>query len=186
MRKMITLSLVVAVALAVGGCKDSTGPSDANFTATITGDLELELEGEAIFGVTTSGGIDRWMIFLTAGQFMVDPDWDMIGISREASGTSIGVGTHTIVDAADDDLEAEDVAAAYMLGRHNGGSLGVFGSVSGTLTITAATSNVVTGNFSFSATMHAAVGDDARDLRDLMVTGSFTAEPGTIPAFAAN
>jgi hypothetical protein len=178
------ITVLATVCFLAFGCSDSTGPGDAGFTATIGGDLDLSVSGDAIFGVASEGGVDRWMIFLTDGVFL-GLDYDMIAISREASGAPIAVGTHTILDAASDALEADDIVGAYMIGRHDG-TLGVFSSVSGTLTVTSASSERVVGSFDFSATMQIAVGPQVRDARNLTLTGSFTAEAGTIPSGTSN
>lgn len=180
MRKLeMVITLSIACMLAIG-CSDSTEPDDAGFEATISGDMELSVSGDAIFGVTGEGGVDRWMIFLLNGTFL-GLDYDMIGIGRDASGTPIPVGTYSILDAASDALEGDDVTAVYMMERHNG-TLGVFSSVSGTLTITSANADRVAGSFNFSATMQIAVGPDVREVRDLTFTGSFTAYAGEIPS----
>ena len=147
MRILKSTSAIAAASLLAFGCGES-GPEEGNFEATISGDMEVSISGNAIFGVSSEGGVERWMIFLLNGVFL-GFDYDMIGFSREASATPIPVGTHTIVDAAADSLDDEDIGSAYMMERHNG-SLGVYSSVSGTLTITSASAEEVTGNFSFS------------------------------------
>jgi hypothetical protein len=141
-----------------------------------------ELSGEAIFGVSSEGGVDRWMIFLSDGEFLVQ-DYDMIGFSREASDTPVGVGAHTLVDATDDGLEADDIGGVYWLGRHTG-TLGIFLSDVGTLTITASSSDMVEGTFSFSGTLDLGYGPDIENVLEVAVNGSFTAEPGIIPSGA--
>jgi hypothetical protein len=174
------MTAMVATCILVFGCGDSTGPEEGEFEATISGDIERSVSGEAIFGVTDEGGVERWMIFLLEGAFL-GLDYDMIGITREASATPIPVGTHTIAEADSDTLDDDDITAAFMIGRHNG-SLGVYSSVSGTLTITSASSERVVGTFNFSAEMQIAVGPDVDEVRNLNFTGSFTAVADAIPS----
>jgi hypothetical protein len=119
------------------------------------------------------------MIFMLNGVFL-GSDFDMIGFGREGSGTPIPVGTHTVLDATSNTLNDEDVTAAYMAGRSDN-SLGVFGSVSGTLTITSSSSDRVEGSFNFSATMLLGGGDAMLGVEDLNISGTFVAGPGTIP-----
>ena len=170
---------IAAMCLLFAGCGDSTGPEGGSFEATISGDMELSVDGDAIFGVTSEGAVDRWMIFLENGRFL-SLDYDMIGFLREGSDTPISVGTHTIAEATSDDLDGEDITGVYWMGRHNG-TLGVYTSVSGTLTITSSDAERVVGNFSFSVTVQIAV-VDVSDVRELTVTGSFEAAAGTIPS----
>lgn len=182
MRYFKRLSSVAVICFWALACGDSTGPGEAGFTATVSGDMQLELSGEAIFGVSTEGGVDRWMIFLNEGAFL-GLDYDMIGFIREGSVTPIGVGTHTLVDAAGDALDDEDIGGVYWFGRHTG-SLGVFTSDEGNLTITSASADWIEGTFSFSGTLDLGYGPDIVDVTDVTVTGNFSAEPGTIPSGA--
>ena len=138
-----------------------------------------------MFGVSTEGGVDRWMIFLSEGVFL-GLDYDMIGFLREASSTPIEVGTHTIVDAAGDSLDDDDIGGVYWFGSPSSPitSVGVFTSDEGTLTITSASSEWVEGTFSFSGTLDLGRGPDIVDVVNVTVAGSFTAEAGTIPSGA--
>ena len=89
------------------------------------------------------------------------------------------------LEAASNELEADDVVGAYMIGRHDS-TLGVFSSVSGTLTISSAGSDQVVGSFNFSVTMQIAVGPQVTDVRNMTITGSFTAAAGEIPSGTGN
>ncbi len=182
MRKLGAITAPLIAGILAFGCGESTVPGNAGFTATIGGDMTEELSGEAIFGVSSEGGVDRWMIFLIDGVFLAQ-DYDMIGFSREASDTPVGVGAHTIVDATADGLQADDIGGAYWLGR-DPATLGIFLSDVGTLNITASSSDMVEGTFSFSATLDFGDGPDIENVLEVTVNGSFTAEPGTIPSVA--
>jgi len=181
MGKLKFVAAVAAISLLGFGCKDSSGPEDAGFTATISGDMDRSVSGEAIFGVSSEGGVDRWMIFMVDGVFL-GLDFDMIGFSREASRTPIPVGTHTISTATSNTLDDEDITAAYMTSLDHGASFGVFTSVSGTLTIASANSDRVTGSFAFTSTRQLGYGDSIVGVEDLSMSGTFIAEAGNIPS----
>ena len=179
--RYLKATTVLTAVLFVGGCGDSTGPDNPGFDATISGDLELSITGDAIFGVSSQGGVDRWMIFLSDG-FLTDTVFDAIAIGREASGSPIGLGTHSIQEAGGV-LDPDEISALYMLQRSDV-SLGIFRSLSGTLAITDVSDEQVTGEFSFSAVVLLEPGGAMAEAASLNVSGSFTAEPGAIPSFS--
>jgi hypothetical protein len=158
----------------------STDPVDNAFTVTITGDTNLSFEGEALFGVSSTSGQQHWMLFFNRGLFG-GLDFDAVAIGRNLSDTPIGVGVHTIEDATRDEPDGEDIEGIYTLARSSDGSIASYGSVAGTLTISSATADRIQGDFNFSAEFVLAVGSFG-NVRDVTISGSFTAIPGTIPA----
>ena len=176
----ITVAIVAGMLLA--GCGGSTGPEEGTFSVTISGDTSFSLEGEALFGVSTTQGRDHWVIFLSRGLFG-GLDFDAVAIGRNHSATPIGVSVHQIEDATSDSAAGEDIEAVYTLRRSDDGSMGSYASVSGTLTISSATGEQVQGDFSFTADFVYSVGAFG-GIRELTLTGSFTAIPGNIPSVA--
>ena len=172
-------TLVAAFALLVA-C-NGTGPVDNSFVVTITGDTTFSFEGEALFGVSTTNSRDHWMIFLNRGLFG-GMEFDAVAIGRNDSATPIGVGVHHIEDATRDVADGEDIEGIYSLSRSSDGSVGYYGSVSGTLTISSATGERIQGEFNFSAEFVLAYGPSFGGIENLTIAGSFTAIPGNIPS----
>lgn len=179
MSKILRAITLVATFAFIGAC-DGTGPEDGSFTVSITGDTSLSFEGKALFGVSTTGDRDHWMLFFNRGVFG-GLDFDAVAIGRNDSANPIGVGVHTIEDATRDTADGEDIEAVYTLRRSSDGSIASYGSVLGTLTISSATADRIEGEFSFSAEFVLAVAGFA-NVRNLTITGFFTAVPGYIPS----
>lgn len=176
-------AFAVGVALALPAC--STGPGEGSYTIMFGGDTTFTVSGEAVFGTSIEEGVERWTIYLGRGA-LLSSDFDAVAIGRHGSGTPIGIGTHSISDAMDAATDAEDIDAAYTLGR-SAGSFRIFPSVSGTLSISAASSDRVTGEFDFRVSHFFTWGSDDgpfAGVQDLTLSGSFSAVPGTIPGTA--
>jgi hypothetical protein len=172
------ITLVAALAL-LSACGE-TGPEGSYFTVTITGDTTLSFEGEALFGVSRTGGSDHWMLLFTRGLFG-GLDFDAVAIGRNLSATPIGVGVHTIEDASSNEAVGEDIEGIYTLARSADGSIASYGSVAGTLNITSATADEIQGDFNFSAEFVLAVASFS-NVRNITIVGSFTATPGDLPS----
>jgi len=169
--------------LLLASCGDSTGPEEGVFSVTIGGDTTLTVEGEAIFGLSTTQGVEHWVIFLSRGTFG-GLDFDAVAIGRHGSATPIGVGTHPIADADSDATQSEDIDAVYALQRSADGSIGYYGSESGTLTISNADDDRIRGEFNFTAEFEFAVGAFG-EIRNLTLEGSFTAVRGDVPSIGS-
>lgn len=172
-------TILVAVIALLVGC-GTTDPVANSFTVTITGDTTLSFEGEAVFGVSTTSGRQRWVLFFNRGLFG-GLDFDAVAIGRNLSSTPIGVGVHSIEDATSDEPDGEDIEGIYALSRSSDGSIASYGSVAGTLTISSASADEILGEFNFSAEFVLAVASFA-DVRNINISGSFTAIPGTVPS----
>jgi len=179
MLKKLGMVTTIAAMVLLAACGE-TGPENSSFTATVTGDTTLSFEGEALFGVSSTSGRDHWVLFFTRGLFG-GLDFDAVAIGRNNSDTPIGVGVHTIEDATRDEPDGEDIEGVYTLARSSDGSIASYGSVAGTLTITSASADEIRGDFEFSAEFVLAVGSFG-DVRNVTLSGSFTATPGSIPS----
>lgn len=179
MLKNLGVVTLVATSVLLASC-DGTGPDDSFFTVTITGDTTLSFEGEALFGVSTTDGRDHWVLFFNRGLFG-GLDFDAVAVGRNESTTPIGVGVYTIEDATRDAPDGEDIEGIYSLRRSSDGSFGYYGSESGTLTISSATADQIQGEFNFSAEFVMAVASFG-SVRNITVSGSFTAVPGMVPS----
>jgi hypothetical protein len=177
---------ILAVALScllVVSCGDSTGPESGEFSVTIGGDTSFTVEGEAVFGLSAAGVPDHWVIFLKRDVFG-GPDFDAVAIGRHGSATPIGVGTHTIADASAETTGPEDIDAVFVLRRTVEETEGLYGSVSGSLTITSSSEDQLLGEFNFSAKSVYADGAFA-GITDLTLQGSFTAVRGNVPSIGS-
>ena len=175
--KSVTMIAVFALLVA---CSD-TGPEDSSFTVTVTGDTTFSFEGEALFGVSTTNGRDHWVLFFTRGLFG-GLDFDAVAIGRNESATPIGVGVHTIEDVSRDEPDGEDIEGVYVLARSSDDSFASYRSVAGTLTIASASADEIRGDFNFSADFVLGAGASFANVRNLTISGSFTARPGNIPS----
>ncbi len=165
--------LALAVAIA---CSETNGPGDeGSFTGTISGDLALTLSGTSVFGVTTQGGRQGFVIALDhkgATQF----DRDVIVLGRFNTERPV-VGTFTIIPGACTTCSPDDFDAGYVFQRASGES-GFFISESGTLQITASSAEQIVG----SVTFQAVVLSGGSGATNVTVTAQFRSVPGQVPA----
>jgi len=163
--------LAVTLAAAALACGDSTTPvNQGSFTASITGDLTASLTGRAVFGVATQGTNQGFVIALERqGSSQLDRD---VIVTGRLNTQRPGEGTYPIVSCSGG-CDADEFDAGYVFYRTSGDS-GLFISESGTLTITASSTDTIAGTMSFSAT-------SLTGLDQITVTASFTAVPGSLP-----
>ena len=159
---------VVAFLTACGG-DNGTGPGSGSFTATVSGDLNASLSGDAVFGVGLAiGSVSGWSVWLLEGSFLAD--YDLIRIDRD-SDAAPGVGTFAITGGG---AGPDDFSAEYEHGVEEGGNTDITGytSVSGSLTVTSATADRIEGSFTFT-------GNGPSPGQTVTVQGSFSARLGS-------
>ncbi len=178
-RGATVLRLVLCAAIA--GCGGGTGPSDdteptGSFQATVSGDLALSFSGSAVFGVQTQQGQQAFAIGLIKGDAGSN-DSELIVISRNNTSTP-GPGTYTIVSGSCTTCTENDFACGFI---HQVTSLdfGIYLSESGSLTLSSASSELLEGVFSFTATAFLTGGSVTAE--NLTIEGTFIAVPGDIP-----
>ena len=162
MRKVIPLNTVICAATFLASC-GGNGPTEAesgSFIATVSGDVNVSLIGQATF---FDGGVVIWLLH---GSFSGRRDF--IRFDRR-SGAAPGVGTFTIAGIVAD---PDDFVAEYEHAREGADGIETtrYGSVSGSLTITSATADRIEGSFSFKG-IGLGIG------RTVTVEGSFDAKP---------
>jgi hypothetical protein len=172
------LMMSMGVAFFVGACgKSSTAPEVGSFEATVSGDLSVTLSGTAIFGVGDYGPGDQWMVYMprtTAAAF------EVISVGPAESAMRLPAGTHEIVEATT--AANGEVVGVYL---SFSGQADVFGSTSGTLTITESSADVVRGNFTFTAAeLTSGLTTIDPDGRQVTVSGEFVAIPGSVPSLS--
>lgn len=172
-----TRLLAAGLALAVGvACSETNGPVDeGSFTGTVSGDISLALSGTSVFGVTTQGGRQGFVIALDqkgATQF----DRDVVVLGRFNTERP-DVGTFTIIPGACTTCSPDDFDAGYVFQRANGES-GFFISESGTLQITASSADQIVGSVSFQAV----VLSGGSGATNVTVTAQFRSVPGQVPS----
>ena len=165
-----------AVVAACGGGNGTEPPDRGSFQAAVTGDLTLDLGGTAVFG-TEGDAFQGFGVALVSGPVGGDNS-DLILIARDNTARP-AAGTYEIVDATCTDCTADDFSAAY-LHQVTLIDLGLYVSVSGTLTIDTSGAARVGGSFDFTATFFRKFGDVTAE--DVALQGTFRAVPGTIPS----
>jgi hypothetical protein len=176
------LPAIGLVALACGG--DSTGPNGNNgqpqgtFQATVSGDLSLNLSGQAVFGTQVQQGSSAFAIALLSG-VLGDDGSDVIFIGRD-NPTAPGVGTYPIHSASCLTCTADDFAAAYAR-QVTALDLGLFTSDTGAFTISAASADTLRGTFDFTTSAFVTFGS-LTGTDSVRLQGSFTAVAGQVPA----
>jgi hypothetical protein len=170
--------LPVAALLLGTACNDGVGPIPGTFTATVTGDLSLSLSGVAVFGTTSSGGIDGLLIQMIRGDPQAS-DFDVVGIARFGTERP-AVGTHRIVSAFCNDCTTADFDAVFAMHRTDG-SFAQFRSESGgTMTIEESSADRLVGSFTFYGIAFST--SDGIEADSVTVSGSFTAVAGDVSA----
>ena len=177
MKTSVFRLLIPTLGLAILACSgDPTGVTQGTFSAAISGDLSKSISGGAIFGMQSGTAGDQWVLFLAKGNFNT-PNFDIITFGREDL-TRPAEGEYELGDArtgAEEPPGPTDFVGAYSFGDE--GDIGVFVSISGTLTITASTDAEISGSYNFE--LRQSFGTGA--IQALVITGTFRAESGTIP-----
>jgi len=172
---MMVLGLLGLQAACSESNENGTTPPDMGYhEASVSGDnIGMTISGNAIFGVQQNS--DEWVVFLWRGD-IYGQSFNVTMLFRENAARP-EPGTYTIFDTEEGAPTADDFLAAYLFAQTS--SFGAFNSVSGTFTITASSSEEVTGTFQFDAVL------DPSSLnvtaQTAAVSGSFRAVPGNIP-----
>lgn len=135
------------------------------FSAEIAGEVTARTTGDARFGVTGGDGVPA-VFTISLGAHAEDGSV----LFTRRSGWRLSPGTYRISDRTDG---ADDVRALVMTGSATRPT-GVFQGQSGTLVITSATDEEISGHFRIDATGFLA-SEPAREDRPVQVAGSFTA-----------
>ena len=162
MRKVISLNAVLCAATFLASCGGNgpTEPESGSFIATVSGDVNVSLRGQATF---FDGGVVIWLF-----QGNLSRSHDFIRFLR-SGGAAPGVGTFTIAGAG---AVPDDFIAEYQHARAGADSIETttYASLVGSLTITSATTDRIEGSFSFK-------GIGPGPGRIVTVQGSFDAKP---------
>lgn len=174
--------LLVASLGGVVACKSTfefTGPDPVeigSFTATVVGeDLNVNLSGNAVFGIQETGPVNEWVVFLWNGQ-VPGTSFNVVRMFRENLDQP-GPDGYSIYSVEDGSPTIDDFLAAYAFSGT--AASGAFLSISGNLTITTSTPEEVTGTFEFIGILDP--GSFGLTTDSVTVSGSFTAEAGLIP-----
>jgi len=169
---------VCAVAAAVAACGGETSapPDQGSFQATVSGDLSLNLSGTAVFG-TQGPDFEGFGIALVSG-VVGQNNSDYILMARDNTARP-AAGEYEIVDVNCTGCTADDFSAVY-LHQLTLFDIGVYTSLSGTLTIESSSAEQMTGSFTLTATAFVISGDVTAE--DVSLQGTFRAVPGAIPS----
>lgn len=173
----LTAALALVLFTACGGGGDSTGPNNDNgngsgdntagtFTGSISGDLDVSLDGTAAWGTATdpNTGQTSWVIVLatTGGS----------GITIVGVGDSeISATTYNLADATQN-FDTGTGASIYL--SQNGANTFTGASTGGTVDITSTSGGNVAGTMNIQATGFALSGSSPQE-ETVTVTGSFNA-----------
>jgi hypothetical protein len=156
----------VAMALLTALARVPARRSGYAFTATLSGDVNQKVSGDATFS-RIQGGIGAPTVFtLNLGQ---ESSRAAVLFTRMNS-ARLSRGTYVISDRWDG---TDDILALVLLGPA-ARPTGVFRGQSGTLTITSDSESVLTGSFTLEASGFTAADPD-HDGRMVSASGSFTA-----------
>lgn len=172
-RRLALTVMAVAMVAACGGSTTEPGPQ-GSFQASVTGDLTLSLSGEAVFGTQEESGFIIAMEQGTVGGSSAD----FVMIGRDSPDRP-APGTYEIVSGTCTTCTSEDFAGLY-LHQITVLDLGLYWSLTGSFTIDTSTEERVAGSFSFTATFRILLGDVTAE--DVVLEGTFSAVPGTIPS----
>jgi hypothetical protein len=157
MRRWAAWSLGIAVA--VGGCADSTGPGvTGTFEAAVRGEFSEDVMGGAQFGSYRAEGFGLVMTPEGGAHYF--------GIGNRTEGRP-AVGTYALTPPTSD----AEFYAAYMRATPQG--MAAFTSVSGQMVITLSTSERLEGTFQYTA--RGTLAGDPGTLREVTVEGTFSA-----------
>lgn len=149
-RAPLALALM-ATGLAAGGCDEVTGLGAGDFEATVTGDVDASLAGDAFWTVVNrDGGSNFVLIFFNDDINANDrEDYNFISISR--AGGEPGVGVFT-VDNDEPNPPAFRGQYADLTDADEPEAIGpVLGATGGVITVTRFDSGLMTGSFRFDA-----------------------------------
>jgi hypothetical protein len=151
LRRGALAAALAATALVAGGCDEMTGLGTGDFLATITGDIQADLAGDAYWTVVEDGGRSTFMLILFHGDIN-DNDrerYHFVSISR--SGARPGVGVYS-VDNDEPNPPAFRGQYADLTEADEPEAAGpVLGATGGVFTITRIESGLMTGSFRFDA-----------------------------------
>ncbi|NNF28425.1 MAG: hypothetical protein HKN73_14470 [Gemmatimonadetes bacterium] len=170
--------------LIAGACGDDgpAGPGDdgftANFTASVTGDVNTSIAGTAVFstGTDPETGESAWVMYMTTGA-----DANQAFSSGE-NVAFFGLGApeeraYVLEDITASEEFPDGGAAGWVLLFDGQTISGIFGSTGGTLTITSLSANRMDGTFTVTATGTIFDGQEATE-GTVTVQGSFQATSG--------
>ncbi len=148
------------------GCDDnSTGPGDAgSFTVKITGDVNREFSGSAVFVITTQPE-EGFSLALVSGD---EREESALMVTFLFGTASPGKGTHPISE----DASQTSFASWYTSSEHQE----YFFAESGSMTVTTATDKRFAGSFQYTATGW--TGDDYETDKEVTISGDFDAVGG--------
>lgn len=180
MRRILALTLAMALPLGLSACKDDgTGPNDdladGTFEASVSGGVTADFTGQAFFGEANDPGSGEsyWVLILTSGS---ENSGRTIYFGR--LGSRPGTGTAEIADISTDEPETGEVFSWFF--DYTSQTLaGAFGSTDGVLTITESSGDQMTGSFTIAATGTAIQNGEAVEV-DISITGSFDAQSGNV------
>lgn len=156
--------IAAAVASLMTGCaaESALGPSapTSQFSATVSGVIQAPLAGSAVLFAIPAATVDSVAL----------PPSNILGMADRSSATVVGFKWQNVATLAPGSYtvgtDTSTVAMMYDMGTGGAGS--TFTGTAGTVTITTATDQLVTGSYDVSAT----AGDTGGTIR---VSGSFTA-----------
>jgi hypothetical protein len=169
--------VVVTAAATLMACSgsDSTGPvnggAGAAFSATVSGDVQTSIKGQALFGQATDP--DAGTIFAVEMSEDDSTGGGLIQLIHIGGGTP-AAGTYNLTDAVNGTPGSGDwIAAAY--DSDQGQMTASFVATSGSVTVTRSGNGRFEGTFDFTA-IGAAMSDPTTSLT-IAVHGTFKAKP---------
>jgi hypothetical protein len=151
LRRGALAAVLASGALGAAGCDEVTGLGSGDFLATITGDVEADLAGDAYWTIVEEGGESTFMLILFQGDIN-DNDrerYHFVSISR--SGARPGVGVYS-VDNDEPNPPAFRGQYADLTEADEPEAAGpVLGATGGVFTVTRVESGLMTGSFRFDA-----------------------------------
>lgn len=173
--KWMALAAVAVMASACGDDK-GTGPNGrmGDFSAEVSGDLEDNLDGWALFGdVEDEEGNTGFGLILS--EIEDENDEGSVITFVRLNSTTLPNDEYDVQDMNGDLADGDVVAMAVEQGE-GGAMVGVFFSTSGTLNVTTSNENTIRGNFTMEMTGFAF--DDPETEYNVTVEGEFDAKRG--------
>ena len=177
------------LAAAACGDDDPAGPGDeftAEFTASVTGDVNTTMTGTAVFasGTDPETSETAWVVYMTTG---TDANQ---AFSSGQNVAFFGLGApeqraYMLEDFAESGDFPDGGAAGWVILYEGQTISGIFGSTGGTLTITSVSANRMDGTFNLTATGTVFDAGGAATEGTITVQGSFEATSGAflVPGF---
>lgn len=168
------------LAAAACGDDDPAGLGDdgftANFTASITGDVNTSMSGTAVFatGTDPETGQSAWVMYMTTDSAQAFSSGENVAF--------FGLGApeeraYVLEDFTQSGDFPDGGAAGWVILFDGQSVTGIFGSTGGTLTITSLSANRMDGTFTLTATGTVFDGQNATE-GTVTVQGSFQATSG--------